>query len=114
MICVSIANESRRLAMADMLTAAHQGDLLEVRLDRFDKAPDFKELLVRPHFRARYRARDARDGLDYLVSFDAGKTWQTAGPPKRHAHVARRAREVYTTPCAARPVMKSLTVEMAE
>jgi hypothetical protein len=26
MICVCIANESRRMAMADMLTAAHQGD----------------------------------------------------------------------------------------
>ncbi len=35
--------------------------------------------LVRLRFGAHYRARDARDGLDYLVSFDGGKTWKTAG-----------------------------------
>jgi hypothetical protein len=138
--------------------------------------------LVRLRFGAHYRARDARDGLDYLVSFDGGKTWKTAGRaagptpgdckyvtfegvpagaraalvrfagtsrsatgifnfridadyreprggfrpvrvtyaweeagnPRRHAHVARQAREAYTIRCAARPVMKSLTVELAE
>ena len=47
MICISIAQESRRLALADMLNAARQCDLLEVRLDRFGKAPDLGELLVR-------------------------------------------------------------------
>lgn len=40
--------------------------------------------LVRLRFGAHYRARDARDGLDYQVSFDGGKTWRTvdraAGP----------------------------------
>jgi hypothetical protein len=40
--------------------------------------------LVRIRVGAHYRARDARDGLDYLVSFDGGKTWKTvdraAGP----------------------------------
>jgi len=40
--------------------------------------------LVRLRFGAHYRARDARDGLDYLVSFDRGQSWQTvdraAGP----------------------------------
>jgi 3-dehydroquinate dehydratase/shikimate dehydrogenase len=45
MICISIAQESRRLALADMLNASRQCDLLEVRLDRFDKAPDIAELL---------------------------------------------------------------------
>jgi len=40
MICISIAQESRRLALADMLNAARRCDLLEVRLDRFGKAPD--------------------------------------------------------------------------
>jgi hypothetical protein len=35
--------------------------------------------LVRLRFGAHYRARDALDGLDYLVSFDDGKTWKTAG-----------------------------------
>jgi 3-dehydroquinate dehydratase/shikimate dehydrogenase len=46
MICISIAQESRRLALADMLNAARQCDLLEVRLDRFGKAPDVGELLA--------------------------------------------------------------------
>jgi 3-dehydroquinate dehydratase/shikimate dehydrogenase len=49
MICISIAQESRRLALADMLNAARQCDLLEVRLDRFGKAPEVGEMLaVRP------------------------------------------------------------------
>jgi 3-dehydroquinate dehydratase / shikimate dehydrogenase len=47
MICISIAQESRRLAMADMLNAAMMGaDLLEVRLDCFENDPDPKELLI--------------------------------------------------------------------
>jgi 3-dehydroquinate dehydratase/shikimate dehydrogenase len=46
MICISIAQESRRLALADMLNAAPQCDLLEVRLDRFGKAPELGELLA--------------------------------------------------------------------
>ena len=46
MICISINQESRRLALADMLNAARQADLLEVRLDRFGKAPDVGELLA--------------------------------------------------------------------
>ena len=46
MICISIAQESRRMALVDMLNAARQCDLLEVRLDRFGKAPDFSELLA--------------------------------------------------------------------
>jgi hypothetical protein len=33
--------------------------------------------LVRLRFGTHYRARDARDGLDYQVSFDDGKTWKT-------------------------------------
>jgi len=49
MICISIAQESRRLALADMLNASRQCDLLEVRLDRFGKAPELGELLsVKP------------------------------------------------------------------
>jgi 3-dehydroquinate dehydratase/shikimate dehydrogenase len=46
MICISIAQESRRFALADMVNAARQCDLLEVRLDRFGKAPDVGELLA--------------------------------------------------------------------
>ena len=40
--------------------------------------------MVRLRFGSHYRARDAKDGLDYDVSFDGGKTWKTvdraAGP----------------------------------
>jgi 3-dehydroquinate dehydratase/shikimate dehydrogenase len=46
MICISIAQESRRFALADMVNAARQCDLLEVRLDRFGKAPEVGELLA--------------------------------------------------------------------
>jgi 3-dehydroquinate dehydratase/shikimate dehydrogenase len=46
MICISIAQESRRLALVDMLNAAKQCDLVEIRLDRFGKAPDIGELLA--------------------------------------------------------------------
>ncbi|MCS7046371.1 MAG: type I 3-dehydroquinate dehydratase [Gemmataceae bacterium] len=45
MICISINQESRRFALVDMLNAARFADLLEVRLDRFGKAPDLGELL---------------------------------------------------------------------
>lgn len=45
MICISINQESRRLALVDMYNAARQADLLEVRLDRFGKAPDLRDLL---------------------------------------------------------------------
>src|ERR1700690_2646557 len=37
MICISINQESRRLALFDMFNAAGQCDLLEIRLDRFGK-----------------------------------------------------------------------------
>jgi hypothetical protein len=40
--------------------------------------------MVRLRFGSHYRARDAKDGLDYQLSFDSGKTWKTvdraAGP----------------------------------
>ncbi len=35
--------------------------------------------LVRLRFGTHYRARDAKDGLDYAVSFDGGKSWKGAG-----------------------------------
>jgi 3-dehydroquinate dehydratase/shikimate dehydrogenase len=46
MICISINQESRRMALVDMLNAADQCDLVELRLDRFGKAPDMSELLA--------------------------------------------------------------------
>src|SRR5262245_32426795 len=131
---------------------------------------------------AHYRARDARDGIDYQVSFDGGKSWKTvdraAGPTpgdckyvtftnvpkgarealvrfaatsrnatgifnfridadyaeprggfrpvrvkyaweeggtaKEHVHVARKPSETYTIQCAGKPVMKSITLELAD
>jgi 3-dehydroquinate dehydratase/shikimate dehydrogenase len=46
MICISIAQESRRMALADMVNASAQCDLLDVRLDRFAKAADVGELIT--------------------------------------------------------------------
>ncbi len=46
MICVTISQESRRLALADMLNAGGRADLLEMRLDRFGKAPEIGEILA--------------------------------------------------------------------
>jgi 3-dehydroquinate dehydratase / shikimate dehydrogenase len=45
MICISIAQESRRFALADLFNAAPQCDLVEIRLDCFEKAPDIGELM---------------------------------------------------------------------
>jgi 3-dehydroquinate dehydratase/shikimate dehydrogenase len=45
MICISIAQDSRRLALADMVNASRQCDLIELRLDRFAKAPEIAEIL---------------------------------------------------------------------
>jgi 3-dehydroquinate dehydratase/shikimate dehydrogenase len=47
MICISINQESRRLALVDMINSARQCDLLEIRLDRFGMAPELGEILSR-------------------------------------------------------------------
>ena len=62
MICISIAQESRRMALVDMLNAARQCDLLEVRLDRFGKAPDLGELLAAKPKPVIMSCRRPRDG----------------------------------------------------
>jgi 3-dehydroquinate dehydratase/shikimate dehydrogenase len=62
MICVTIAQESRRLALADMLNAADLCDLVEVRLDRFGKAPELKELLDRKPKPVIFSCRRPQDG----------------------------------------------------
>lgn len=46
MICISIAQDSRRFAVVDMHNAAPQCDLIELRLDRFDKSPDIGEMIA--------------------------------------------------------------------
>jgi len=63
MICVSINQESRRLALADMLNSARQGgDLLELRLDRFGKAPDVGELIANKPRPVIFTCRRPSDG----------------------------------------------------
>jgi 3-dehydroquinate dehydratase / shikimate dehydrogenase len=46
MICISINQESRRFALADMVNARLFGDVLEMRLDRFSKPPDISEMIA--------------------------------------------------------------------
>lgn len=46
MICIAIAQESHRFALVDMLNAAPQCDLIELRLDKFENPPDPKEFLA--------------------------------------------------------------------
>ncbi len=62
MICITINQESRRLALVDMLNAAGQGDLLEVRLDRFGKAPELGELIAAKPKPILMTCRRPRDG----------------------------------------------------
>jgi 3-dehydroquinate dehydratase/shikimate dehydrogenase len=63
MICVSIAQESRTLALADMLNAAMMGaDLLEVRIDCFEKPPNFSEIIAAKRKPIIISCRRPRDG----------------------------------------------------
>jgi 3-dehydroquinate dehydratase/shikimate dehydrogenase len=72
MICISIAQESRRLAMADMLNAAMMGaDLLEVRLDCFDNDPDPQELLSARRKPVIFSCRRPSDGGAWKGTEDA-------------------------------------------
>jgi 3-dehydroquinate dehydratase/shikimate dehydrogenase len=70
MICISIALESRRMALADLLTAGQQCDLLEVRLDRFAKAPDIGELLTHKRKPIILSCRRQKDGGEWDGSED--------------------------------------------
>jgi 3-dehydroquinate dehydratase/shikimate dehydrogenase len=65
MICISIYQESRRFALADMLNAARQCDLLEVRLDKFGKAPEVGELLTAKPKPVIFSLRRPQDGGDW-------------------------------------------------
>ncbi len=62
MICISINQESRRLAIFDMFNAAPQCDLMEVRLDRFGMAPELNELLANKPRPVIMSCRRKRDG----------------------------------------------------
>ena len=45
MLCIAVAPVSRTLGMVDILNAASQADLIELRLDRLEKDPDLGEML---------------------------------------------------------------------
>ncbi len=62
MICISINQESRRLAQVDLLNAGPQCDLVEIRLDRFGKAPEVGELLAHKPKPVIMSCRRVRDG----------------------------------------------------
>src|SRR5205814_3423573 len=74
MICITISQESRKLALVDLYNAAPQGDLLEVRLDRFLKAPDLGDLLVHKAKPVIMTCRRTQDG----GSFDGSETERLA------------------------------------
>jgi 3-dehydroquinate dehydratase/shikimate dehydrogenase len=65
MICISIYQESRRLALVDMLNASRQCELLEVRLDRFGKAPEVGEMLAAKPRPIIFSCRRPQDGGDW-------------------------------------------------
>jgi 3-dehydroquinate dehydratase/shikimate dehydrogenase len=68
MICVSIAQESRRFALADMHNAGTLCDLIELRLDRFEKAPDVKELITGKTHPVIMSCRRSKDGGEWQAS----------------------------------------------
>jgi 3-dehydroquinate dehydratase/shikimate dehydrogenase len=70
MICISISQESRRLALVDMHNAGPQCDLLEVRLDRFDNTANIGELLAHKPKPVIMTCRRAEDGGDWQAKED--------------------------------------------
>lgn len=68
MICISISQESRRLALVDMHNAGPQCDLLEVRLDRFDNAANLGELLTHKPKPVILTCRRTEDGGEWQGS----------------------------------------------
>ncbi len=70
MICVTIAQDSRRLALADLLNAGRRGDLIEIRLDRFKKAPEVGQLIAAKPKPVILSCRRARDGGEWTGTED--------------------------------------------
>jgi 3-dehydroquinate dehydratase/shikimate dehydrogenase len=62
MICITIAQESRRFALVDMLNATDQCDLIEFRLDRFGGEPDLKQILAKKPKPLIFCCRRPQDG----------------------------------------------------
>jgi 3-dehydroquinate dehydratase / shikimate dehydrogenase len=71
MICVSIVQESRRLALADMLNAAMLGaDLVEVRLDKFEKDANLGEIVSAKRKPLMFSCRRPQDGGEWAGTED--------------------------------------------
>lgn len=71
MICVSIVQESRRLALADMLNAAMLGaDMIEVRLDKFEKDANLTELVSAKRKPLLFSCRRPQDGGQWAGADD--------------------------------------------
>jgi len=71
MICVSIVQESRRLALADMLNAATLGaDLIEVRLDKFEKDANLTEIVAARRKPLLFSCRRPQDGGEWQGAED--------------------------------------------
>jgi 3-dehydroquinate dehydratase / shikimate dehydrogenase len=65
MLCATVAQTSHRLAVVDMFNASQTCDLIELRLDRLDKAPDFGQLLEKKFKPVIVSCRRKRDGGDW-------------------------------------------------
>ncbi len=65
MICISIFQESRRLALVDLYNAGPQCDLIEVRLDRFEHSVDLPALMAAKPKPVILTCRRAEDGGEW-------------------------------------------------
>lgn len=72
MLCVPVVQSSRRMATIDLLNAAPQCDLVEIRLDRFLQPPDLKLLLETCPNPSVVSCRRIRDG-GYWQGSDAAR-----------------------------------------
>src|SRR5262245_27013641 len=71
MICVTIVQESRRLALADMLNAATLGaDMIEVRLDKFEHDANLTELVAARRKPVLFSCRRTQDGGEWSGTED--------------------------------------------
>jgi 3-dehydroquinate dehydratase/shikimate dehydrogenase len=69
MICITIAQEDRKMLLADMLNAAAMGaDMVEVRLDTLDKAPNFSDMLAAKRLPVLFSCRRPQDGGNWQGS----------------------------------------------
>ncbi len=62
MICITVAPVSRKLAKADLLNAAREGDIVELCLDHLAKDPDVKDLISAVDKPIIVSCRRSRDG----------------------------------------------------